>query len=628
MRRIVFLSAIVVASLLSFYGCDKENHETKDPKIETLSAEKGGFCVVSLTGCVSGLEGVALDFECGIEYSIDPSFAEDKTTRQRADKKYSEDAYTITITNVVSGQRYYYRAYYISQLMIYYGEVKDFIFTWDIPQVDLGLSVRWATFNVGATKPEEYGDYFAWGETEPRSTYYGWVTYKWCNGSSYDLTKYCYKSYYGNNGFTDTKTTLDLEDDVAHVKWGGNWRMPTKAEQDDLRNKCTWTWYSSGNTEFNGVAGYKVTSTIEGYTDRSIFLPAAGYRYGTVLYSVGGDGNYWSSSLGTDGPGYACSLCFNSDSVDWYGNSRSIGQSVRPVCPSEEWFSSVSISFVEDSRTMLVGGSAMLNVTVKQNDEVCDNSLIVWTSDNPSVAVVNENGVVTALSAGTAKITVSIQSVSAQCTITVTDDESKVIHEFVDLGLSVKWGIFNVGATKPEDCGGYYAWGETETKSSYTWTNYKFRTSGDSYDNVKFSKYNNSSSYGPIDNKTTLDLEDDVAHVKWGGSWRMPTKAEQDELRDNCTWKWYSSGNTEFNGVAGYKVTSNKEGYNDRFIFLPAAGCRRFTDFDGIGYDGGYWSSLLYTDGPDVAYYLYFGSDGVNWIRNRDVGQSVRPVCE
>ena len=199
--------------------------------------------------------------------------------------------------------------------------------------VDLGLSVKWATFNVGATKPEEYGDYYAWGETEPK-TDYSLSTYKWCDGSNYIMTKYCNDSNYGNNGFTDTLTVLDPEDDVAHVKWGGSWRMPTKDEQDELRDKCTWTWYSSGNTEFNGVAGYKVTSKKEGYTGRYIFLPSAGCRYETGLYNAGFVGYYRSSSLYTGRPYDAWYVDFDSSDVraDYYYH-RYYGLSVRPVCP-------------------------------------------------------------------------------------------------------------------------------------------------------------------------------------------------------------------------------------------------------------------------------------------------------
>ena len=206
-----------------------------------------------------------------------------------------------------------------------------------------------------------------------------------------------------------------------------------------------------------------------------------------------------------------------------------------------------------------------------------------------------------------------------------SDQESPAVnYEYVDLGLSVKWASFNVGASKPEEYGDYFAWGETEAKSSYTWTNYKFRTSGDSYDNVKFSKYNTSSSYGTVDYKTTLDPEDDVAHVKWGGNWRMPTRAEQDELRANCTWT-----RTTLNGVNGYLVTSNKTGYTDRSIFLPAAGLRDDTDLYNVGRDGYCWSSSLGTDSPDSAWFIYFRSDYVFWYDyiGRGIGFSVRPVC-
>ena len=186
--------------------------------------------------------------------------------------------------------------------------------------VDLGLSVKWATCNVGASKPEEYGDYFACGETTPKSTY-DWSTYKWCRGSRETLTKYNTKSSYG---IVDNKTTLELSDDAARANWGGSWRMPTKAEQDELREKCRWAW-----TTQNGVKGYKVTSKING---KSIFLPAAGYRKDSSLYRAGSGGYYWSSSLNTDYPYGAYEFYFHSDRVDRYCTHRCNGLSVRPVC--------------------------------------------------------------------------------------------------------------------------------------------------------------------------------------------------------------------------------------------------------------------------------------------------------
>ena len=187
--------------------------------------------------------------------------------------------------------------------------------------VDLGLpsGIKWANYNVGATCPEEYGGYYAWGETEEKSNY-SWETYKWCNGSDDTMTKYCTNS---SDGTVDNKTTLDLEDDVAHVKWGGSWRMPTKAEQDELLTECNWEW-----TSLNGVNGYKVT----GPNGNSIFLPAAGFRGGTGVYYWGSRGNCWSGSLISIYSSHAHDLSFRSGSHDLSYDIRCYGRSVRPVC--------------------------------------------------------------------------------------------------------------------------------------------------------------------------------------------------------------------------------------------------------------------------------------------------------
>ena len=190
--------------------------------------------------------------------------------------------------------------------------------------VDLGLSVKWATCNVGATKPEEYGDYFAWGETQLKSNY-DWSTYKWCNGSYDTHTKYNTNSIYGT---VDNKTVLDLSDDAARANWGGSWRMPTTEEQQELIDNCTWTW-----TTQDGVYGHKVTSKKSGYTNKSIFLPAAGYRSGSLLIQAGSVGRCWSSSLFTSSPDNAWDVFFNPGRVirEYRGN-RVVGFSVRPVC--------------------------------------------------------------------------------------------------------------------------------------------------------------------------------------------------------------------------------------------------------------------------------------------------------
>lgn len=194
-----------------------------------------------------------------------------------------------------------------------------------VKAVDLGLSVKWASCNIGATAPEEYGDYFAWGETTTKSSY-EWKTYKWCfRLSSCSVSKYCPTS---NIDHVDNKKVLDKEDDAACVNWGGTWRMPTKEEQDELLNtsNCTWTW-----TAMNGVNGYKVVSKKNG---NSIFLPAAGLRYYGSLYYAGSEGIYWSSSLfhgNASQQAYVFDL--DSRSVELIHVSRTQGQSVRAVCP-------------------------------------------------------------------------------------------------------------------------------------------------------------------------------------------------------------------------------------------------------------------------------------------------------
>ena len=192
--------------------------------------------------------------------------------------------------------------------------------------VDLGLSVKWASYNVGATKPEEYGDYFAWGETEPKNTYYWWTTYKWCNGSYDSLTKY------NNSSSNDNKSEFKdngYEDDAARQALGGKWRMPTDAEWTELRTKCTWTWTPDYNG--TGVKGEIVTAT--NGNGNSIFLPAAGYREEKdgqdKLTNEGDEGCYWSSTLYTADA--ARSVFFNSDWVYRYEFSRCYGLSIRPV---------------------------------------------------------------------------------------------------------------------------------------------------------------------------------------------------------------------------------------------------------------------------------------------------------
>ena len=236
------------------------------------------------------------------------------------------------------------------------------------------------------------------------------------------------------------------------------------------------------------------------------------------------------------------------------------------------------------------------------------------------------------IAGGVVAVVLAIMYVATRNT-TGTSDSSDMKYTYipgdaVDLGLSVKWSSVNLGASRPEDYGAYFAWGETITKSDYTLEKYNFRTSGDSWDNVKFSKYNTKDTCGPVDNITTLhrgemagETVDDVARAKWGGNWRMPTNAEFEELLEKSNKEW-----TTYNGVKGYQFTSKTNG---KSIFLPAAGYRFGSYFSSLGTDGYYWSSSLYTDSPRLAWGLLFHSGLLDRdYDSRSDGRSVRPVSE
>lgn len=180
--------------------------------------------------------------------------------------------------------------------------------------VDLGLSVKWATKNVGASSPSDYGGYYAWGETRTKSSY------EWSNcfdclddtGDSWEMYKI---------GGT-TRITPNSGHDTARENWGGKWRMPTDAKNNELLYKCTWTW-----TTQNGHEGYKVT----GKNGNSIFFPAAGYHNGTDTFNMGHTGDYWSNMLSSSDSNGARCLCFNIGGHFMLYGSRRYGQSVRPV---------------------------------------------------------------------------------------------------------------------------------------------------------------------------------------------------------------------------------------------------------------------------------------------------------
>lgn len=214
--------------------------------------------------------------------------------------------------------------------------------------VDLGLPSRtlWATTNIGAEKPEDYGLFFAWGETQGYSGavlddgltsvdghIFDWSTYKWCNGTYNTLTKYNGDSSFGTVDSPTPLIELLPEDDAAYVNWNSNWRMPSKEQFEELiyGGYTTTLW-----TTRNGVYGRLITSTVEGYKDKSIFLPAAGVRYdGSLVNAIGQTGTYWSRTRFSEFSSAAFNLYFYSEHCDVYigniANGRYYGRSVRAV---------------------------------------------------------------------------------------------------------------------------------------------------------------------------------------------------------------------------------------------------------------------------------------------------------
>ena len=634
MKKLIFVAIAVVltAGMLAVSGCGKK----KQPEVQTVG-------VSDITSSSAKLNAVIINdgndriVSSGFYYSTDQGMSNKQTVQNNG--YGSSESFSVYLSNLQASTTYYYQAFAINGKGTGIGEVMSFTTSaatsggssggsqgggTPTPSptptpgqlnghayVDLGLpsGTLWATCNVGAETPEGYGNYYAWGETTPKEIY-NWSTYRWCNDSENALTKYCNVASYGNNGFVDNLTTLESSDDVATMNWGSGWRIPSKYEIQELLNNCTNEW-----TTQNGVKG----RLFIGQNGNSIFLPASGYFSGMELRFIDSEGHYWSNSLDTDNQynyPYAVCLYFHSD--NYYTSNtgcRPCGISVRPVCSSNTQPSVQSYTVTFNAN----GGTGYMQPqTFRQgvSQALSANSFYRdgYTFSGWNTAA-NGNGV-----SYSNRQTITVNSnmtLYAQWTANGGSLGSGQLngHAYVDLGLpsGTKWATCNVGATTPEGYGNYYAWGETTPKDIYTWTNYRFRTSGDSNDNVQFSKYNTSSSYGPVDDLTILEASDDAATANWGTGWRIPTYEEIAELKNHCTLTW-----TTQNDVNGYLFT----GPNGNSIFLP--------DAANIGsYGGLYWSSSLRSDRPDYAKALfYFNSSLCDMLScDRYCGFSVRPVC-
>ena len=334
MKKCLF--ALAALSLL--FACTPENNNNGgggQNNQDELTVTGEALEITEYSATLTGYANLPLelgDAEMGIMYDKVKSFeAAKKVVATGLD---GNNKFTVTATGLEPSTTYYFKSYVQNGMAVKYGAVKSFTtIESTIPgeAVDLGIvmartdgttyKLYWAKSNLSdkglCTNPENYGDYYAWGETEPKESY-SWSTYKFSTSSSGPFSKY---------SSIDNKKVLEPEDDVAHVKLGGKWRMPTDAEWSELKAKCTWTWTTNYNG--TGVKGRIVTAT----NGNSIFLPAAGYRSDADLITAGSYGDYWSSSVYTDEgiPSYAWGVLFNYTYLYRNFYSRRIGHSVRPV---------------------------------------------------------------------------------------------------------------------------------------------------------------------------------------------------------------------------------------------------------------------------------------------------------
>ena len=555
----------------------------------TVGAEHVSAISVVLKGKANLGTTAASDLKIGFQYSKSAGIMPSNSTTVDAQDADSDYNYTTTITSLEPDTKYYFRSFVRQNGQDTYGETKEFttkeissvLETLDATGVEATSAILNAKLDLTDVKYESIKHGFYWGTSEgSQNTFINGeakdnamtASMTWLNHK----TQYWYKAYVKLDNQTFYGEVKTFTTDVV------------KVESVSL-DKTEYTFNTIGNT-----LTLKATVLPADADDKSLEWTSDNDNVAAV--NAGG-------LVTAKGNGTANITVTTKDQ----------NETATCVVTVVQWIT--GISFDKTSITLYVGEGETLIPTITPSN-AADKSLN-WTSIDTSVASVDSEGKVTAVSKGTAVIKAEANDgsgVSASCTVAV---KNPCPAGAVDLGLSVYWASCNLGAEKPEDYGDYYAWGETEPKENYSWSTYKFgtRSSG------PFSKYNTKESYGTVDNKTVLEPEDDVAHVTLGDNWRMPTDEEWTELREKCTWTW-----TMQNGVNGRLVTAS----NGNSIFLPPAGYRDGSNLYGVGFGGQYWSSSLSTGLPECALYVYFFPNGVSGgiVSNRYLGQSIRPVSE
>ena len=566
------------------------------PTVTTVEVTSIGSAWAYSRGNITDDGGLAVEAR-GVCWSTSPS-------PTLADSHTSDGIETGSFVSHITGlslnTTYYVRAYATNSFVTVYGNQLNFTTLDDYEYVDLGLpsGLLWATCNVGADSPEEYGDYFAWGETQPKDTY-NWDTYQYSNGGFYDgewgefyayLTKYCNSSYYGYNGFTDNLTTLLPEDDAATANWGSGWRMPTQAEWEELLDNTTHTY-----TTQNGVNGRLFTAS----NGNSLFLPAAGYRYSSSLLFAGSDGYYWSSSLDSDYPGYAWYFTFYSG-YHMYAFDRNFGQSVRAVRSGTQ----------NTAPTGAINGKFTINADGDQVYFSQGNLQYIGSASTPYWKFADN-----------------------QWDVLGTTTGQNSSNQNVDRDL-FGWGTsgYNHGA----NC--YQPWSTSQSNSDY----YAY---GISQYNLYVQTGQADWGYNPISNGgNQANQWRTLTHPEWAYIFNTRTtssgiryaKAKVNDMNgvillpDDWSSDTYSLSNTNSSGASFSSNTISASQWNTLeqagAVFLPAAGYRDGTSVYVVGSYGNYWSASC--SGSSRAWYVLFTGTYLNDNdRSRNFGHSVRLVA-
>jgi len=511
------------------------------------------------------------------------------------------------MTGLTMSTTYYVRAYATNSFVTVYGNQLSFTTSSnEHVYVDLGLpsGLLWATCNVGADSPEDYGDYFAWGETQPKD-YYDWSTYQYCMGSFNTLTKYCNNSNNGYNGFTDNLTTLLPEDDAATANWGSDWRMPTNEEWQELYNNTTVTWMTQ-----NGVNGRLFTAS----NGNSLFLPAAGYRYNSSLDGADSSGNFWSSSLTTGYPFNAWYFSFDSDSFGMYDYYRYCGLSVRAVrvgsqntAPTGAVNGKFSINnsgdqvYFSQGNLQYIGSAAtpywkfadnqwdVLGTTTGQNSssQNVDRDLFGWGTSGYHDANDPYNVNYQPWSTSTSQVNSSYNYYCYGPSTNMTDPN------LTGTSANYDWGVYN-----PISNGGNQA-NQWRTLTQPEWAyifNTRSTTSG-----IRYAKANVNNVNGVI------LLPDD---------WSSDTYSLSNTNSSDASYSSNTVSATQWS-------TLEQAGA----VFLPAAGYRSGTSVNNVGSNGEYWSASY--SNSYLARYVGFNGTilSAGYVDGRYYGQSVRLVA-